>query len=459
MNLNNVGIILAAGKGSRMKSFIPKPFQRLGGEYLLNHVINSFKKSGIEKIFIVISPEISSMAEISNYGKKIQFTIQKNPNGTGDALLNAIRKIKDDCTLVVAPCDVPLVDSNTIKLMLQRMEELHTNSNVLVGKIEDPFGYGRVLVDKSKKKIQSIVEQNNLNVSQQSIDIINTSWYCFKKDWIKNKLSKIKISNNGELLLTDVFNESLNERETSYTMVKDKKQSIGINSKSDLAKAEKAFRDSIIQEHMISGVTVIDPGNTYVDSQVIIESDSVIHPGTHIRGNSIIRTKSEIGPNTIIENSEIDYGAKVVSSHISNSFIGKNSIIGSNSRIRNDSKIEDNCVIGNGAEIKNSKIGINSRVSHFSYIGDSKLGKNVNIGAGTVTCNYDGKLKHSTFIGDNVFIGSGTMLIAPVKIFSNSRTGAGSVVKNNVKSGETVVGSPAKPISKGNKKNQDNSNV
>ena len=248
-------------------------------------------------------------------------------------------------------------------------------------------------------------------------------------------------------------------RETSYTMVKDTKQSIGINSKADLAKAEKALRDSIIQEHMISGVTVIDPSNTYIDSQVIIESDSIIHPGTHIRGDSVIKTKSEIGPNTIIENSEIDYGAKVVSSHISNSFIGKNSIIGSNSRIRNDSEIEDNCVIGNGAEIKNSKIGINSKVSHFSYIGDSKLGKNVNIGAGTVTCNYDGKLKHSTFIGDDVFIGSGTMLIAPVKIFSNSRTGAGSVVKNNVKSGETVVGSPAKPISKENKKNQDNSNV
>ena len=444
--MDKIGIILAAGKGSRLNSYVPKPFQLLGGDYLLNHVIHTMKLSGLKEIYVVISPEISSMDSLSDYDKDIKFIIQKEPKGTGDALKTAVNYIDMNSIILVAPCDVPLVNSKTVKAMLDSMKKNTVSSNVLVGKVKDPSGYGRVIYDESKKEIVSIVEHNDLNESQNKIDIINSSWNCFKNDWVKNKLSEIYVSANGEMLLTDIFNLSDISGETVYTMVEDHEEIIGINSKLELEKAEKVLRNSINKQHMLNGVTILDSDTTYIEKKVKILPDTIIYPNTYIRGDTSIKKSVTLGPNTIIENSKIDEGSSIISSFITDSNIGKNCKIGPNSRIRNQCKILDNCLIGNGAEIKKSVIGKECKISHFSYIGDSILGKNVNIGAGTVTCNYDGKQKKSTFIGDDVFIGAGTMLIAPIKISSNSRTGAGSVVNYDVDKNQTVVGIPAKPI-------------
>ena len=444
--MDKIGIILAAGKGSRLNSYVPKPFQLLAGEYLLNYVIHTMKLSGLKKIYVVVSPEISSMDYLSDYDKDIKFIIQKAPRGTGDALKTAVNYIESNSIIIVAPCDVPLVNFKTVKTMLDTMKKNSVSSNVLIGKAKDPSGYGRVIYDESKKEIISIVEHNDLNESQNKIDIINSSWYCFKNDWVKNKLSEIDLSANGEMLLTDIFNVSDIPGETVYTMVEDHEEIIGINSKLELEKAEKILRNSINKQHMLNGVNILDSNTTYIDKKVKILPDTIIYPNTYIRGDSSIKKSVTLGPNTIIENSKIDEGSTIISSFVTDSSIGKNCQIGPNSRIRNECKVSDNCLIGNGAEIKKSIIGDASKISHFSYIGDSILGKNVNIGAGTVTCNYDGIQKNSTFIGDDVFIGAGTMLIAPINISSNSRTGAGSVVNSDVDKNQTVVGIPATPI-------------
>ena len=232
-----------------------------------------------------------------------------------------------------------------------------------------------------------------------------------------------------------------------------------MNNRVQLSQATKILQNRIQEAWLMAGVSIEDPATVYIDVNAKIGEDTILKPNTHINGTTFIGEKCEIGPNTILQDSLIGNSCKVVSSVVKDSTIEEHVQIGPYSNIRGESYICREVYIGTSVEVNRTHLGEKSKISHFAYVGDAEIGINVNIGAGTVTCNYDGKLKHSTFIGDDVFIGSGTMLIAPVKIFSNSRTGAGSVVKNNVKSGETVVGSPAKPISKENKKNQDNSNV
>jgi len=443
------GIILAAGRGLRMKSKTAKPFHHLGGEYLVSHVINSMQICGIEEIIVIISPDIQKNKELlkftSGFSSEIKFVVQKTPRGTGDALLQGVALVSDDDLIVVAACDVPLVTSNSINNMIHDMNSGNSCGQVLVARVPDPTGYGRVKVDGKNSNVKCIIEEDDLNHNDKDINLINTSWYCFDTGWVRGRLNELQQSKNGEIQLTDVVKFSNTSNIVSLSVLDDHLEAIGINSKIDLSNAEKILQDRIGKKWMLAGVTIIDPDTTYIDSSVIIHPDSTLYPGTHLKGSTLISAGAMIGPNSIIENSKVGEKSKIISSHVSDSVIGPDVVIGSNARIRNGTRVGHQCVLGNGVEVKNSTIGEETKISHFSYIGDAKIGKHVNIGAGTVTCNYDGQFKHETFIDDDVFIGSGTMLIAPVKIFSKAKTGAGSVVTKNIKSDIAVKGVPARP--------------
>jgi bifunctional UDP-N-acetylglucosamine pyrophosphorylase/glucosamine-1-phosphate N-acetyltransferase len=316
---------------------------------------------------------------------------------------------------------------------------------MLGAQVNDASGLGRIKLDASGLP-QAVLEEHEADNDLLDSNLTNTAWYCFDNNWVWDVLDSIKPADTGEVYLPRVIEAAAKANRAQIVVSDDPDTGLGINDRVQLSNVERITRQRINEAHMRSGVTLQDPATTYIDIDVEIGSDTAIGAGTHIGTGSTIGSNVTIGPNTRITSSRIGDNATVDGARVIDSVVGEGASVGTNALLRVGAELMPGAKVGNLAEIKNSVIGTGSHVSHFSYVGDATIGSNVNIGAGTITCNYDGKEKHPTVSEDEAQIGSSTMLIAPVTIGRGARTGAGSVVRKDVVAGDTVAGVPAKTI-------------
>ena len=418
---NIATIILAAGEGTRMKSSLPKVLHNICGKPMLEYLIDNVKSIGIDKVIAIVGHK-AGLVKKNIPG--IKCITQTELLGTGDAVSRArsaiVKDNKIDNVLILYG-DTPLLSAGIIEKLIERHVSTGAAATLLTAQLKNPTGYGRV-IRSSANKIVKIIEELDASVYQKVIEEINVGVYCFNKRALFYGLEKIKPDNKKqEYYLTDTIETLAKSNMTVESVTTaDTEEFLGINTRAELGRAESIMRKRILERVMDSGVTVIDAANTYIEEGVKIGKDTVIYPYTFIENNVKIGTDCAIGPFA---------------------------------RLRPGSVVEDKVGIGNFVEIVRSTIGRETKIRHQCYIGDTVIGKNVNIGAGTIIANYDGKEKHKTVIEDNAFIGTGTILIAPVKVGKGAVTGAGSVVtrNNNVPAGKTVVGIPARILNKGKK--------
>jgi len=441
------GIVLAAGKGTRMKSSLSKPLHKVAGVALVGHAVRILRIAGVEKITVVVSSDLAESEELKEaLLPNVSVAIQTEQLGTADALKAAKSSVTSADSIVVAPADTILVTDEIVRHMIELHSESGSLGTVLGAMVDDASGLGRIKLDPSGQPV-SIVEEHEADDDLVQSKLINTAWYCFDNSWIWNALESVEpAADTGEIYLPRVIETAAGENRSRVIVSEDSETGMGVNDRIQLSKVEAAIRRRTNEAHMSSGVSFQDPSNTYVDIDVEIGPDTQIGAGTHIGTRSVIGAGVIIGPNTQIVSSTIGDGATVDGARIFDSVVGAGASVGPNSLLRGGAELKPGSKVGNLAEIKNSVVGSGSHVSHFSYVGDATLGENVNIGAGTITCNYDGKDKHPTVIEDEALIGSSTMLVAPVTVGKAARTGAGSVVRNDVVAGDTVAGVPAQSI-------------
>ena len=434
-------IILAAGAGTRMKSSLPKVLHKLSGKPMITLVMDSIVNAGVQDITAVVPSCNEPFKEALE--EKIEITVQKHQKGSGHALLQCRQKASNIENILVINGDMPLIKAKTLSDLMTQHKSSKADLTLLTGKVTDPKDFGRI-VRNNEGKVTKVVEESEANENQLLINEINAGAYCFKTAWLWAALESLKPSKSGEFFLTDLisFAESINLSIESISA--DNQEIMGVNNKSDLAKAEKILRIITCENLMETGVRIIDPDTTYIDLEVLISPDTVIFPNTYISGNTNISSNCEIGPNCEITNSSLGFSCIIKSSTIEFAMIRDNVSVGPYSHIREGSVLNENVSIGNYVEIKNSTLGRGTKSGHHCYLGDSDIGSNVNIGAGTITCNYDGEQKHRTTIRDDAFIGSDTKLVAPVTIGKQSVTGAGSIVTRDIPDFAKGVGSPAR---------------
>ena len=439
-------IILAAGKGTRMMSSTPKVLQKICGKEMLNLVLSNVR-SVIDGEYIVVVPSEYELIKKA-VNQNVKYVVQAEPRGTGNAVSIALELANCENVFVING-DVPLIEGHIIDSMINSHMKSKAAATLLTADLNSPKKLGRIIRSKDGE-VKRILEVDNEDDMQSSTTEINSGVYCFNKNLLELYLQKIRQSKSSEVYLTDVIELLSNEGEfiDSIRLRDVERVKFGIDSKFDLEIGNSYLRDNILTELMLEGVTIEDRRATYIDWGIKIGKDSIIKPNTHILGDSQIGVKSIIGPNSIVASSKIGDNCNIGSSSVNDSIVCNNVDIGPYSNVRNNSYLDDGVHLGTSAEVNRSRLGKGTKSSHFSYIGDALIGKQVNIGAGTVTCNYDGKNKNKTIIGDGAFIGSDTMLIAPIKIGNKSSTGAGSVVIDDVDDGSRVVGVPAKSISK-----------
>lgn len=425
-------VILAAGKGVRMVSALPKVLHPVAGKPMLAHVIKQVKAVGIENIVLVIGAGREKVEEAMS-GEQVQFVVQEPQLGTGHALMQAGPAIGRAGQVLVLAGDTPLLRWQLLKELMDFHQQQGSAATVLSCRVENPYGYGRVIRDK-EGFLEKIVEEKDADDSQKVIKEINSGIYCFNAGTVFEKLSSIKNSNSqGEYYLTDVIAILKAENQpVAVYMSPDSESVYGINDRRQLAYAASVLRRRINNRLMTEGVTIIDPLSTFIDSEVKIGSDTVILPFTIIEGRTVIGQNCTIGPGTRIDSSLIGNGVNIESSQIKQAQVGDDCNIGPFAYLRPETVLHKGVKVGDFVEVKKSIIGEKSKIPHLSYVGDARLGKGVNIGAGTITCNYDGRDKYQTVLEDGVFIGSNTNLVAPVKIGKNSITGAGSTITRDV---------------------------
>ena len=432
---NTSVIILAAGKVKRMKSQIPKVLHQICFKPMIHHILNSVAEIKPKNVFIVVGHKGEL---VENYLKDnsvaCEVVYQKKQLGTAHAAKMAgchIGSFADNC--VVLPGDIPLITAKTLKKAISSRVGSKYSASVVTSISKDPTGYGRIIRDSSENIIK-IVEEGDATPEEKKISEINTSIYCFDTLLLFKYIGNIgSMNSQGEYYLTDII-ESLaaDGHKVKGIPVEDTFEVEGINDRKQLARLEAVMFEKISSNFMLQGVTFKDPVTSYIDPNVKIGKDTIIESGCTIRGQTRIGKDCVIGPFTHIEDSTIGDGTKINRSEILGAAIGAANNIGPNSYIRPGTITGRNVKIGASCEIKKSVIGNNSKVPHLSYIGDTSIGKNVNVGAATVTCNYDGFFKNRTVIEDGVFIGSDTMLVAPVRIGKGSITAAGSVISQDV---------------------------
>jgi bifunctional UDP-N-acetylglucosamine pyrophosphorylase/glucosamine-1-phosphate N-acetyltransferase len=433
VNRNSLGtIILAAGKGTRMKSRLSKVLHPICGTPMLQFSIDLAKSLNARPIVIVIGHQAERLREVFSTEESV-FVEQKEQLGTGHAVACAAESVSDHVENVLILCgDVPLLCLETVKELVDHHEEAGATLTILSGFLEDPTNYGRLLRNQ-KGEVIGIVEEKDANPQQRSIQEINTGIYCVKKNFLFEAIHNLKRDNvQGEYYLTDVLD--LAEPGTIATVqAKDSSEFMGINTRIDLAKANDICRIRTIEHLMLEGVTFVDPSTVYIDRMVTIGRDSVIYPNCFLEWQTIIGEACTIEPGSRIVDSKIGDEVHIrLSSMITESKVDKGAEVGPFAHLRPQSEIGEDVRIGNFVEVKKSKIERGSKASHLTYIGDASVGKDVNIGCGTITCNYDGKQKHQTIIEDEVFVGSDTQFVAPVRIGAQAIIGAGSTITKNV---------------------------
>jgi len=435
-------IILAAGKGTRMKSEVVKVLHPILGLPMLSYPI-ALSLSGIkaEKTIVVVGYQADEIKERFK-NSRIQFALQEEQLGTGHAALQAIPFLKTFAGTALILCgDVPLVKPDTLRAFIGAFEESRSILSVLTTLVENPFGYGRIL-RSPEGWLEKIVEEKDASKTERTIREINTGIYCVKVPFLIEGLGEIGKDNaQGEYYLTDLVEiASKKGLRCSAHIVSDPVEVMGINTRMDLAMANEVLRLAKLKDLMLSGVTMVDPKTTYVDQTVEVGKDTVLCPNCHLQGRTKIGERCIIEPNSTVSDSIVGNDVTIRSnSVITESNIGEGASIGPFSHVRPLSDVKAKASIGNFVEVKKSVIGKGSKANHLTFIGDSMVGEEVNIGAGTVTCNFDGVEKHQTIIGDRVFVGSNVELVAPVKVGKDSTIGAGSTVTKDVPAGALAI--------------------
>jgi bifunctional UDP-N-acetylglucosamine pyrophosphorylase/glucosamine-1-phosphate N-acetyltransferase len=443
-------VVLAAGQGTRMQSDLPKVLHTIGGEPLLVHVIKAAMALSASQISIVYGHGGGQVQEaLSQYSLQgnIHWVEQSQQLGTGHAVEQALPGIPDDHLVLLLYGDVPLISVET----LQKLIAATANDALalLTAELENPTGYGRIVRDTAGN-VLSIVEQKDAAPDQLAIKEINTGMLAVKADKLRKWISRLDNNNaQGEFYLTDIVGLAVEDNIKISTANPNEICEIeGVNNKRQLAGLERAFQQRQANQLMEAGLTLRDPARFDLRGELIIGRDVEIDVNVVVEGRVELGDKVSIGPNTVLKNVAIGSGTRVhANCVIENSVMGSRCEIGPFARVRPDTRLADGVKIGNFVEIKKSEIAAGSKISHLSYVGDTTMGANVNVGAGTITCNYDGANKHQTIIGDNVFIGSDTQLIAPVTIEEGATIGAGSTITRDAP-GETLTLSRSKQVSK-----------
>jgi bifunctional UDP-N-acetylglucosamine pyrophosphorylase/glucosamine-1-phosphate N-acetyltransferase len=447
-------LVLAAGLGTRMKSDLAKVLHKLDGRPLINHVCRTATSLAPESIYVVIGHQAEDVkaAVLSELdGQKVVFVTQEQQLGTGDAVNAARPFLQDsDSTLVILSGDVPMIRHETLGALIQhhhRYLDRGAACTILTVRLGDPTGYGRI-VRSDEGAFDRIVEQKDANEDERQIAEINAGIYCFDTKKLFSALSAVKNNNSqGEYYLTDVPALLKNAGENVAIFQHADPQEIeGVNNRVQLADLERLLSRRTITRLMLdSGVTFIDPKNAYVSAEAVIGRDTVIYPNVFIEGGTEIGARCTVRPGSRLVNVKVGDDVEIRDNClITDSEIGNDCTIGPMAHLRGHAVIGEEGRIGNFVEVKKSKLGRRTKASHLTYLGDATIGEDTNIGAGTITCNYDGVRKHETHIGNRVKIGSDTMLVAPVTVGDDAVTGAGSVVTKDVAAGEVVVGVPAK---------------
>ena len=418
---NITTLILVAGKSSRFKSKKSKIFHELGGLPIIDHVFNNAKKISNNNIVFVCNK--SNINILKKRFKNCKFALQKKQNGTANAVLAAKKFIEKKSSILILFGDVPLIYLVTLRKLIYNFNKNRLSGAMLAFNAKNPFGYGRLITQKNK--VESVIEEFNATPSVKKLKLCNSGVLLCKYSLLFSFIKKINITKNkNEAYLTDIFNIYYQNNIFLNYYLCDEEEMLGVNTLSDFNKIDEIYQNRLRKKLINKGVKILDPKTVRVSHDTKIGKDSTIEPFVFIKNGVEIKSQVIIKNHTVLESSKI----------------GKGSSIGPFARLRPNTIIGENVKIGNFVEIKNSKIGNKCSISHLSYIGDSQFGKNINVGAGTITCNYDGKNKHKTIIDDNVFIGSNTSLIAPLRIRKNSKTGAGSVIRKNIPPNTLVVG-------------------
>ncbi|WP_147535874.1 bifunctional UDP-N-acetylglucosamine diphosphorylase/glucosamine-1-phosphate N-acetyltransferase GlmU [Bacillus marasmi] len=425
-------IILAAGQGTRMKSKLYKVLHPVCGKPMVQHVVDQVSKLNIDEMVTIIGHGAEKVK--AQLGDKSQYALQESQLGTAHAVIQAKGTLagKQGVTIVVCG-DTPLIEAETMEALIKQHEAMNAKVTVLTAATDNPTGYGRI-VRNAEGHVEKIVEHKDATDQERSIKEINTGTYCFDNKALFEALEQVSNDNvQGEYYLPDVIEilKKQGEIVTAY-QTGNFEETLGVNDRVALSQAEQIMKNRINESHMRNGVTLIDPTSTYIGADVEIGQDTVIYPGTVVSGRTVIGSDCVIGPNSEIKDCKIGDATTIRQSVAHDSSIGSNVNIGPFAHIRPSSDIHDEVKIGNFVEIKKAVFGQGSKASHLSYIGDAEVGKDVNIGCGSITVNYDGKNKFLTKIEDNVFVGCNSNLVAPVTIGKGSYVAAGSTITNNV---------------------------
>ncbi|MBN1659395.1 MAG: bifunctional UDP-N-acetylglucosamine diphosphorylase/glucosamine-1-phosphate N-acetyltransferase GlmU [Anaerolineae bacterium] len=437
-------VILAAGKGTRIKSELPKVLHPLAGRPMVQFVVDAARALDPEQLTVVVGEGAELVREA--VGSGVTYALQAERLGTGHALQQARTAAAGRAdTVLVLYGDTPLIRAETLWRMAAHHAETGAAATILTFRPQNPAGYGRIVRDGETGQVAAIVEDKAATPKEKEIGEVNSGLLCFRDEWVWERLERLERQPGGEYYLTDLVAMARAEGERVAALeVDDALEVMGVDHRAKLAVAAAEMRRRINERWMLAGVTMIDPETTYVDAGVEIGVDTTIGPNTILQGATRIGRGCTVGPNSVVRSSTIEDRCRVEMSVVEQAWMEEGSDVGPFGHLRKGARLGRGAHMGNFGEVKNSYLGPGAKMGHFSYLGDATVGAGANIGAGTITCNYDGQQKHPTTIGEGAFIGSDTMLVAPVEVGEGARTGAGSVVTHNVPPGRVAYGVPAR---------------
>ncbi|MBM4425005.1 MAG: UDP-N-acetylglucosamine diphosphorylase/glucosamine-1-phosphate N-acetyltransferase [Chloroflexi bacterium] len=436
-------VILAAGQGTRMKSSLPKVLHRLCGQPMAQYAVDTGRAlTGGSPVLVVGHGAEQIRAAI---GEQCDYVLQTEQLGTGHAVLQAVPLLHNrGRRALVWYADMPLLTADTLRALAEQQSRNSGPLTLLTVVADDPRGFGRI-VRNTGGGVDAIVEEAQATPEQKAIRELNVGAYCFDADFLWSELPRLPVSPKGEYYLTDLIGIAVGRGlRVGAVPLAQPEEAMGINTRVHLAETETIMRRRINRRWMEAGVTMIDPASVYIEPTVSLSPDTTLWPNVQLLGHSTIGSGCVIGPNTFIRHSAIGDNCAITASFVEEAKVENDVHIGPYAHLRKGAHLASGVHMGNFGEVKESYLGPGAKMGHFSYIGDARIGANANIGAGAITCNFDGKSKHLTTIGDDVFIGSDTMLVAPVTLGDRSRTGAGSVVTKNVPEDSLAVGVPAR---------------
>ncbi|MCD6289337.1 MAG: bifunctional UDP-N-acetylglucosamine diphosphorylase/glucosamine-1-phosphate N-acetyltransferase GlmU [Anaerolineae bacterium] len=436
-------VILAAGQGTRMRSSRPKVLHLVAGKPMVRYAVENAAALTTRPPVVVIG--VGADAVRSELGDAVSYVVQEQQLGTGHAVAQARPLLEGQADLVlVCYGDMPLLRVETLRQLVQRQEEHDGPMTILTVISEDSMGFGRVVRDQ-QGRVREIVEEKVATPEQLRIRELNAGVYCFQGDWLWPHLDQIQISPVGEYYLTDLIGIAVAEGQdvATYT-IHDVSEVQGVNTRVHLARAEAVMRKRINERWMLAGVTMLSPETIYIDESVEIGQDTVLYPNTYLLGHTVVGRECEIGPGALLCDSRVGDHCRILSSVVEEAVVEDRCTVGPYAHLRRGAHLAEDVHMGNFGEVKNSYVGRGTRMGHFGYVGDAQVGVGVNLGAGVVTCNYDGERKHQTVIEDGAFIGSDALLVAPVRIGRGARVGAGAVVTRDIPEGKLAYGVPAR---------------